>query len=200
MPAPGATSSPAAILSKCDLDLAGEARWFFRQRFRVAGTGLALGIAFVALGVIEVGVRASSGFSTTYLIAVLLVVLGLAVVGVCLYSGLLNPVTRIRANSGGIAFERRWGRPLAWKWKDPAFRIDIDERTDDPAGSPESHRHHFFEGPGPIYGNLTPSTIGPLIDVARTYNAPVSTKQLELKERGEIYLVQRIRIRPAPAR
>ncbi len=194
-----AAASPVRV-TKCNLDLRDEARRFFRQRIRVAGTGLALGLVFAGIGSYEVGIRASSGFSASYLISFLLVVLGLAVVGVSLYAGLLNPVTRVRGNSSGLIFERRWGRPMLCRWKDPEFRLDIDDRTSDPVGSEESHRHLFFEGPGPIYGNLTPATIGPLLDTARTYGVPVSMKQLEQRERGETHLVRRIRLRPAPTR
>jgi len=197
-PAPAEVTRPP--VGRCNLDLRQEARQFFRRRIRVAGVGLVLGIAFAGIGALEVGVLAPSGFSPDYLIALLLVVLGLAVVGVSLYAGLLNPVTRMRGNASGVTFERRWGRPLTWKWRDPEFRLDIDDRTLDPVGSTESHQHLFFEGPGPIYGNLTPATIGPLLDTARAYGAPISMKQLEQRERGEIHLVRRIRIRPPPIR
>lgn len=194
-------ATPSLVpVPKCDLDLRGEASEFFRRRIRVAGAGLALGIAFVAIGAFEVGLLAHAGFSPDYLIALLLVVLGLAVLGASLYSGLLNPVSRVKGNASGVTFERRWGRPLSWKWKDPQFRLDIDDRTSDPVGSTESHRHLFFEGPGPIYGNLSPSTLGPLLDTARTYGAAISMKQLEQRERGEVHLVRRIRIRSAPIR
>jgi hypothetical protein len=184
----------------CTLDLQDEARQFFRRRIRVAGTGVGLGIVFVGIGSYEVGLLATSGLTPDYLIALLLVVLGLGLIGVSLYSGLLNPVTKVRGNSSGLTFERRWGRPISWKWKEPTFRLDIDDRTSDPLGSMESHEHLFFEGPPPIYGNLTTATIGPLLDTARTYGALVSMKQLEQRERGQIHLVRRIRIRPAPIR
>jgi hypothetical protein len=183
-----------------NLDLREEARQFFHRRIRVAGIGVILGIAFVGIGAFYVGLQANSGFSADYLVSLLLVVLGLAVIGVSLYSGLLNPVTRIRGNASGVTFERRWGGSLTWKWKDPGFRLDIDDRTSDPVGSAESHQHLFFEGPGPVYGNLTPTTIGPLLDAARAYGAPISMKQLEQRERGEIHLVRRVRIRPPPIR
>lgn len=200
MSEPDATAPSPVPVTKCNLDLGVEARRFFRQRIRVTGTALALGIAFAGIGAFEVGTHAASGFTPEYLIALLLVVLGLALIGMSWYSGLLNPVTRIRGNASGLTFERRWGRPIACKWSDPAFRLDIDDRSIDPVGSAESRRHLFFEGPGPIYGNLTPATIGPLLDVARTYRAPVSMKQLEQSERGAIHLIRRVRIRPAPIR
>jgi hypothetical protein len=197
MSEPDASLASAAIVTKCDLDLREEARQFFRQRIRVAGTGMALGGAFVVIGALEAGTHISSGFAPQYLIAILLVVLGLAVLGVSLYSSLLNPVTRIQGNAAGLSFERRWGRPIAWRWKDPQFRLDIDDRTNDPVGPAESRQHLFFEGPNPIYGNLTPSTLAPLLDVARTHGAPVSFKQLEQRERSGIHLVRRVRVRPA---
>jgi hypothetical protein len=189
---------PRPPFNRLNLDLRGEARQFFRERIRVSGLGVVLGIAFVGIGSYETGILARSGFSADYLISLLLGVLGLGVIAVSLYSGLLNPVTRIRVNASGVTFERRWSRPVSWNWEDPDLRLDIDDRTSDPVGSAESHQHLFFEGPGSIYGNLTPAAIGPLLDIARAYGAPVSTKQLELRERGEIHLVRRIRIRSTP--
>lgn len=194
-PAPSESSrSPA----KCNLNLQGEAQHFFRQRIRVAGIGIVLGVAFVGIGTIEVYRLATSSFTPEYLIALLLEVLGIALIVVCLYSGLLNPVTRIRANASGVTFERRWGKSLTWGWKDPYFRLDIDDRALDPEGSDESRQHLFFEGPGMIYGSLTPATLGPLLDTARAFGAPVTEKQLEQRERGRVHLVRRIRIRPLP--
>jgi hypothetical protein len=189
-----------SLVRGCTLDLREEAHQFFRQRIRVAGTGIILGIAFVGFGAFEAGLRAPLGFSANYLISLLMVVLGLAVIAVSFYSGLLNPVTGVRGNASGVTFVRRWGRPLTWKWRDPEFRLDIDDRTSDPAGTAESRQHLFFEGPSPIYGNLTPTTIGPLLDAARAYGAPISMKELEQRERGEIHIVRRIRIRPTPLR
>ena len=200
MSEPGPVVAARRPVKGCNLDLRDEARLFFRQRIRVAGTGIVLGIAFIGVGAFEAGLRAPSGFSPEYLIALLLVILGLGLIGISLYRGLLNPVTRLRGNASGVTFERRWGRPLTWKWKDPEFRLDIDDRSLDPLGSPESHQHIFFEGPGTIYGNLTPSSIGPLLDTAQAYGAPISMKQLEERERGQIHLVRRIRIRPPPIR
>ena len=198
--APKAPEAPRRTSTGFNLDLRQEAHRFFRRRIRVAGTGLALGIAFVGIGALEAGIRAASGFSAEYLLALLLVALGMAVIGVSLYMGLLNPVTRLRGNASAVIFERRWGRPVSCRWKDPEFRLDIDDRTLDPVGSPESRQHFFFEGPGPIYGNLTPATIGPLLDAARTCGASISMKQLEQTERGEIHLIRRVRIRPPPIR
>ena len=200
MPDAAPSLAPRPAVKGFTIDLREEARLFFRQRIRVAGFGLILGVAFESIGALYVGRLVASGFSADYLIALLLVVLGLAVIAVSLYTGLLNPVTRLRGNAAGLTFERRWGGSLMWAWKDPAFRLDIDDRTVDPVGSPESHQHLFFEGPGPTYGNLTPATIGPLLDGVRAYGAPVSMKQLELREGGKIHLVRRVRVRPPPIR
>ncbi len=200
MTEPDPTVPSVVPVTKCDLNLRVEADRFFRQRIRVAGTGFVLGFVFVGVGAFEVGLRSSSGFTADYLIALMLVFLGLAVIGVSLYTGLLNPVTRVRGSAGGVVFDRRWGRPVGWKWKDPEFRLDIDDRTFDPVGSEESRLHFFFEGPVPVYGNLTPATLGPLLDTARTYGAAVSMKQIEQRERGEVHLLRRIRVRPAPIR
>ena len=197
---PEATAAVPVAVPKCNLDLREEAHQFFRRQIRVAGTGLVLGGVFVGIGVFGVGAQAASGLTPAYVVALLLAVLGLAVIAVSLRSGLLNPVTRVRGNASGVTFERRWGRPLSWAWKDPEFRLDIDDRTLDPVGSAESHQHLFFEGPGPIYGNLTPTTIGPLLDTARACGVPISMKQFEQREGGRVHLVRRIRIRPRPIR
>jgi hypothetical protein len=197
-PVPPEATRP--LVRGCNLNLREEARRFFRQRIRVSGTGIVLGFIFLGIGTLEVGRLAASGFSPNYLIALLLVALGLGLIVMSWYFGLLNPVTRVRGGASGVTFERLWGRPLSWKWRDPEFRLDIDDRTSDPAGTAESRQHLFFEGPGTIYGNLTPTTIGPLLDAARAYGAPISMKQLEQRERGEIHLVRRIRIRPPSTR
>jgi len=188
------------LVSRCNLDLAEEARQFFRQRIRVAGIGILLGLAFVGIGTFEAGLLAPRGFTADYLIALFLVILGLALLAVSLYSGLLNPVTRIRGNASGVTFERRWGGPRSWRWRDPAFRLDIDDRSIDPTAGEEARDRLFFEGPGSVYGNLSRRSVGPLLDVARTYDAVVSMKQLEQSDRGRIRLVRRIRIRPSPTR
>jgi hypothetical protein len=200
MPVPSPSQATPPPVKGFNLDLRGEAHRFFRQRIRVAGIGVLIGIAFAIIGIFYAGRQSVAGFTADYFIALLLVVLGLAVISVSLYSGLLNPVTRVRGNASVVVFERRWGRPLSWKWKDPEFRLDIDDRTSDPVGDAESHEHLFFEGPVPIYGNLTPATIGPLLDAARAYGVAISMKQLEQRERGAIHLVRRIRLRPPPIR
>jgi hypothetical protein len=200
MSAPVPTAAIPSPAKGCNLDLRDVADQFFRRRIRVAAIGFILGIAFIAIGIFGAGVLAPRGFSPSYLIALLLVILGLGVIYVSVRSGLLNPVTRVRGKASGVTFERRWGRPMSWTWRDPDFRFDIDDRTSDPVGSTEAHQLFFFEGPEPIYGNLTAATIGPLLDTARAYGATVSMKQLEQRERGKIHLVRRIRIRPAPIR
>jgi hypothetical protein len=141
----------------------------------------------------------AGGPTVDYAIALLLIVLGVAVAYVSLRSGLINPVTEIRGNAAGITFERRWGRSLTWNWKDAAFRLDIDDRSADPTADENARGQLFFEGPTNIYGNLTPASLDPLLDTARTYGAVVSAKQLEQRERGGIRLVRRIRVRPPPA-
>lgn len=191
---PATKRSP--LTSRFKIDLTDEARRFFRKRMRVAGTGLILGLAFMAVGAFEVGVLVSRGPSLAYAVAFLLIVLGAAVAFVSLNSGLINPVTSIQGNANGIVFDRRWGRPTLWKWTDADFRLDIDDRSIDPMASEGDRRRLFFEGPGGTYGNLTSASVGPLLDTARTYGAVVSMKQLEQHDRGGVRLVRRIRIRP----
>jgi len=193
VPATGVT-----LVSRFKADLTEEAHRFFRQRFRVAGTGLLLGLVFIAVGIYEVSVLVSGGVTSSYAIALLLVVLGAAISYVSLNSGLINPVTVVRGDASGITFVRRWKGARSWSWKDPGLRIDIDDRRADPTASEEVRSRLFFEASGGIYGNLTPASLDALLDTARTYGAIVSTKQLEQRDRGSFRLVQRIRVRPAP--
>ena len=197
---PVPASAEDAAIDRCKLDLRAEARRFFRERIRVAGTGLALGVAFVGVGAVEVGLRAGAGFSAEYLIALLLIVLGLALIGLSLYSGMLNPVTSIRGDGAGLRFDRRWGRSLSWSWRDPRLRVDVDDLTSDPLASEEGRRSLFFEGPGPTYGRMTSATLSSLLETARANGAAVSAKQLEQAGRGGIHLVRRVRIRARPFR
>lgn len=186
-----------SLSSRFQIDLTDEAHRFFRQRIRVAGIGVLLGLVFIAVGIVEVGALVSRGPSASYAIALLLIVLGAAVTYVSLNSGLINPVTKIRGNASGITFERRWGRPRTWSWSNPILRLDLDDRRIDPAADAAEKRWLFFEGPGGIYGNLPPASLGPLLDTARTFGAVVSEKQLEQRDRRGIRLVRRIRVRPA---
>jgi len=188
------------LVSRVKIDLRDEAHRFFRQRIRVVAVGVALGLVFVGVGVFEVGVFYVGGPSVEYAIALLLIILGAGVAFVSLYMGLINPVTALAGNASGITFDRRWGGARAWSWRAADFRLDIDDRGIDPTVGEEARDHLFFEGPGAVYGNLSRASVGPLLDVARTYGAVVSMKQLEQSERGRIRLVRRIRIRPSPIR
>jgi len=187
------------LVSRVKIDLTDEAHRFFRQRIRVVAVGVVLGCVFMGVGGFEVGVLYAGGPSVDYAIALLLIILGAAVAYVSLRSGLINPVTQIRGNSDGITFERRWGRPLSWTWKDAAFRLDIDDRSADPTADEGARNRLFFEGPSNVYGNLTPASLDPLLDTARTFGAVVSTKPLEQRDRRGIHMVRRIRVRPSPA-
>jgi len=188
------------LVSRVKIDLRDEAHRFFRQRLRVVAVGVVLGLVFMGVGVFEVGVLYSRGLSVDYAIALLLIILGAGVAFVSLYMGLINPVTLLEGNASGITFDRRWGGPRSWSWREPGFRLDIDDRSIDPTAGEEARDRLFFEGPGAVYGNLSRASVGPLLDVARTYGAVVSMKQLEQSERGQIRLVRRIRIRPSPIR
>jgi hypothetical protein len=182
------------------IDLAPEAARFFRRRFRVAGTGLVLGSGFVGLGAYETGLRAAYGLSTEYAVALLMVVLGLAVIAVSLYRGQLNPVTRIRADADGLMFVRRWGRRWAWSWGDPKFRVDIDEPSAGAEDASGQRPELYFEGPGSVYGVLTPSALAALVRAAETQGAAVSVKDRVEGPPGTPRHVRRVRIRPAPVR
>ena len=188
------------LVSRVKIDLTDEAHRLVRQRIRVVATGVILGSVFMGVGGYEVGALYAGGPSVDYAIALLLIVLGGAVAYVSLRSGLINPVTEIRGNAQGITFERRWGRPLSWDWKDARFRLDIDDRSVDPSAVDDARGRLFFEGPSSIYGNLTPASLDPLLDIARTYGDVVTTKQLEQRDRAGIHLVRRIRVGPPPSR
>lgn len=196
-PLPG----PAApAVGRLNLNLRDEADRYFRRRVRVVATGLALGLAFVAIGLVEADLLAPRGPSVEYGIALGLIALGAGVAFVSGYSGLINPVARIRASEGGIVFDRRWGDPTGWKWTDADLRVDIDDRRDDPEATADEREHLFFEGPTGIYGNLSPAALGRLLSAARMYGAAVSDRMLEERDRRGVRSVHRIRIRPRPIR
>lgn len=200
MPTANAPAPGGPLVSRFKIDLTDEAGRLARRRLRVVATGVVLGVVFITIGIVEVGVLAPHGATISYAIALLLVVLGVAVAFVSVNSGLINPVTSLRGNATGITFERRWGGARSWSWSDPDLRIDIDDRTADPTAGDEARQELFFEGPAGLYGALTPTSLSPLLDTARTYGAAVSTKQLEEGARGRVHLVKRIRVRPRPLR
>jgi hypothetical protein len=186
--------------AKLWLDLREPAAQFYRRRIRVTATGLVLGLAFIGVGVYEVGVLASRGPSLTYAVAFLLVILGVAVAFVSLNSGLINPVRAIRGTSTEISFERRRGRALAWRWKDPAFRLDVDDRSVDPDYRPGGEPPIYFEGPSPVYGSLTSASLRTLMDAARAQGALVTERVREDRSRRGTSRVRRVAIRPPPIR
>jgi hypothetical protein len=186
--------------SELRLDLTEEAAQLFRRRIRVTVSGLVIGLAFIGVGVYEVGVLAPRGPSLTYAVAFLLLILGIAVAFVSLNSGLINPVRAIRGTSTEISFERRRGRTLAWRWTDPAFRLDVDDRSVDPDYRPGGEPPIYFEGPSPVYGSLTSTGLRRLTDAARAQGALVTERVREDRTRRGTSRVRRVAIRPPPIR
>lgn len=166
----------------------------------MTGTGLAIGFAFIGVGISTWGVFATRGLSPELLVAGLLIVLGFALVLLSWRTGLVNPVLSLRAEPDGLIFARRWGPSLRRPWSEPGLVLEVDDLSADPASTADAKRHLFFIGPGSVYGNLAPGDLGPLLDVLRANGLVVQTRQVR-ERRGRVeHLIRRIKvIRAAPS-
>lgn len=184
--------APAAL----DLDLTEGAGALVGQRRLPTTVGLALGGAFVAVGLFELAILPHPGVTAELVIAGLLVALGAALLVLSVRSGFLNPVVRLHADPGAVRFERRHGPPRHLKTAHPTFAIDLEDLSPDPASRPEEKAFVFFAAPGPVYGNLPPDAVGALLDWARGSGLSIRMRTRTLAGRTP-HRVRRIRIRPA---
>lgn len=182
------------------LDLGAEARRFVRRRLRFTSVGLVLGTAFVAIGGYEILAMATSQLTPNTFVAGLVLVLGVTLIVLGLRSGLLNPAVALREDGNGLRFERRWGAPIVLAWTDPAFELEIEDLAPDTASSPEEKRHLFFSAPGPVYGTLALSGMGPLLDVARANGLEVQMRTDEVRTGRVRHRIRQIRITPSTTR
>jgi len=190
------TAGPVA--AGLELDLGAEADRFFRERMAVAGTGFGVGTVFVGLGAYALGLFARRGLSPELLVAALLMVLGVAVIILCFQSGLINPVRAIRADATGLTYVRRWRGTVRRSWTAPGVLLEVDDLGPDPMTPPEGKLHLFFAGPGPVYGNLARTDLGPLLDAVRARGLEVRMKEIEGRSGRTQHRIRRIRIsRPA---
>jgi hypothetical protein len=177
-----------------DLDLASEARVFFRQRIGIIAVGLGLGSAFIGIGLYEFLLFAASLAPVDVVVSALLIVLGGTIILLSLRSGLLNPVRGLKGDSTGLTLARRWRGPAHWQWSDPSLTLEVEDLTPDPASNPEEKRHMFFSGPGPVYGSLAPSQLGPLLDAVRARGLAVRIANREVRSGRTYHQIRRIRI------
>ncbi len=180
--------------SELTLDLTAEARQFVRKRLVTAGLGAGFGVVFVGIGGTEIATRAAPFPGSASVVALLLIALGVGLAVLSLNSGLLNPARRLEANSRGMTVTRRWGAPVAVEWTDPAFDLEVEDLTADPATSPEEKRHLFFSGPGPVYGSLASSSLGPLLDAVRAHGLSVKMRTVEVRSGLTRHRIRRLRI------
>ena len=189
-PIPPTSSAP----SELTLDLSAEARQFVRKRLVTAGLGAGFGVVFVGIGSVEIANLGGSFPGPASVVALLLIALGIGLVVLSLNSGLLNPARRLEANSRGVTITRRWGRPVAVEWTDPAFYLEVEDLTADPATSPEEKRHLFFSGPGPAYGSLASSSLGPVLDAVRAHGLSVRMRTADVRSGLTRHRIRRLRI------
>ena len=189
-PVPPTSSAP----SELTLDLSAEARQFVRKRLVTAGLGAGFGVVFVGIGSVEVTSLGGSFPGPASVVALLLIALGIGLIVLSLNSGLLNPARRLEANSRGVTITRRWGRPVAVEWTDPAFYLEVEDLTADPATSPEEKRHLFFSGPGPAYGSLASSSLGPVLDAVRAHGLSVRMRTADVRSGLTRHRIRRLRI------
>ncbi len=190
------SEDPGAVL---ELDLGSEAQQFFRRRIGVAATGIAIGVTFIGIGAYLLTVLWRARATPELVVAALLVVLGSALVVLSLRNGLVNPTVSIRADARGLLFTRRWQRPVLRTWGAPGLFLQVEDLGPDPTSSPEEKQHLFFMGPGPVYGTLSPSDLGPLLDVVRARELTVQMKVIEQRTGRTVHQVRRVRILRVPA-
>ncbi len=186
--------APSPAPAELTLDLTAEARQFVRKRLVTAGLGAGFGVVFVAIGSIEIATLGRPFFGSASVVALLLIALGIGLVVLSLNSGLLNPATSLEANSRGIALSRRWGPPISVEWTDSTFDLEVEDLTADPATSPEEKRHLFFSGPGPVYGSLASSSLGPVLDVVRAHGLTVRMRTADVRSGLTRHRIRRLRI------
>jgi hypothetical protein len=185
---------PASTGEILQLDLRDEARTFARSRWSVVATGIALGGAFLILGSYFVIRLGSSGFTPELLAGGLLGLLGLGLIILSLARGLVNPVRAIRADPGGLVVQRQWGSAVSVEWSRDGLVLTVDDRTPDPASTPEEKRVLFFSGPGPFYGLLPRTSLDPLTRVARSYGASIRSAVVDERTGRTVHRIRRTQI------
>jgi hypothetical protein len=176
------------------LDLQAEAARIRKNRQRTVVLGLVIGATFAAIGVAELTLFSGPMLTGNTVVAVLLIVLGASIAWLSNRGGLRNPVTKIALAEDGVTFSRWTGRPVRFAWSDPTWDLEIQDPSPDPSIRPEEKEHLFFLGRGQIYGTMTRSSVGPILDAAREHGLAVSMKDVTTGRRGE-HIVRRIRLR-----
>lgn len=190
------SSTPSLSMPRVslDVDLRGEARHFLRGRMPIAGTGIGVGVAFVGIGGYALGRLARSGVSAEFIIGVLLLGLGVALVVLTLRNGLVNPVLSLHADPEGVTYVRRWWAPVRRKWSRAGLFLLVEDLAPDTVSSPEEKQHLFFTGPNAVYGSLSAQELGPILDAARENGLSIGMKIVEQRTGQVVHRVRRIRI------
>lgn len=158
--------------------------------------GLAIGSVFVAIGAVELVLLSLAGtFGGDTLVAVFLAVLGASIIWFTYRGGLRDPVARITLGDDAATFARRSGSSVRLPWLDPRWDLEIEDPAPDPTVRAEAKQHLYFSGAGAVYGTLTRSDVGPILDAAREHGLSVTIRRVTIRKRGT-HVVRRIRIQP----
>ncbi len=194
-PEPGHSSDRVPSQTRV-IDLTREAAIGYRYQRRTFLMGTAIGSAFVAIGVVEFFVLSTGGtVGGNLLIAAFLAVLGGSIIWFTYRGGLRDPVARITLGEDSATFLRRSGSSVRLPWLDPRWDFEIEDPAPDPNLRAEAKQHLFFTGVGAVYGTLTRSDVGPILDAAREHGLLVTVREVTTRKRGT-HVVRRIRIRP----
>ena len=178
------------------IDLTREAAISYRYQRRTFWIGLAIGSVFAAIGIGELALLTLAGtFGGDTLVATFLIVLGASIIWFTYRGGLRDPVARITLGEDVATFARRSGSTVRLPWLDPRWDLEIEDPAPDPNVRAEAKQHLFFTGVGAVYGTLTRSDVGPILDAAREHGLSVTVREVTIRKRGT-HVVRRIRIRP----
>lgn len=195
MPVPSFAPNVSRDTGVQTLDLSEEAARIFRNRRSSALLGLGIGAVFAAIGAVELVLLGIAAFSANTVIAAFLVVLGGSIAWFSYRGGLWDPVARIDLAEEAATFSKRSGRSVRIAWSDPAWDLEIRDPALDPSIRPEEKDHLFFVGAAGVYGTLSRSHLGPILDATRARGLSVTIREVAVGRRKE-HTVRQIRIRP----
>ena len=150
----------------------------------------------MVIGAVELYLLSAAGsFSGNTVVAAFLLALGGSIGWFAYRGGLRDPVARIEIGDDAVTFVKASARTVRLAWLDPKWDLEIQDPAPDPSARPEAKQHLFFTGVGPVYGTLSRSDVGPILDATREHGLSVTVRELTTGRRGE-HIIRRIRIRP----
>ncbi|MGI0072143.1 MAG: hypothetical protein ACRECT_08800 [Thermoplasmata archaeon] len=191
VPGSSSLSAPGAELA---LDLSDESRYLIRRRRPTTTFGVVVGAVFIVIGAFELAVNLSGRALANSIVASLLVALGASLIVLSLRSGLINPVTFLRADAVGVRFSRRWRGAIVRGWADPELGFDVEDLGADAGATPPERTHLFFSSGGVVYGTLGRGQIGPMLDVMKAHGMSVRISTQKIRVGRTDRRIRRIRI------